>query len=307
VGAASDSIPGITVDVDDLVRVQSQLSGISLTSLRKRSSFRSGARETRFRGRGMEYEESRAYVAGDDVRTMDWRVMARMGEAHTKVFAEEKQRSFLLAVDLSASMYFGTQYAFKSCAAAYAAATIGWLATMAGDRLGGLIVTPLSHQEVRPGKNRSGLMAVFHHLAEQTRLPLPFENTERRINFLLRELMRVVKPGSNIALISDFLGIDQQSSELISGLARHNDISAFWIHDRTEVEHWSPGHYKLLVGNEKVGVDIPPSSDGSWLKDQQDRHCGRIETLSANFGIPLLPLSCNSNVTAQIVNNLGSS
>ncbi len=310
-GAAADnptdgSIPGITVEVEDLVRVQAQLSGISLNDLRRRSSFRSGARETRHRGRGMEYEESRAYVAGDDVRTMDWRVMARMGEAHTKVFAEEKQRSFLLAVDLSASMDFGTRYAFKSCAAAYVAATIGWLATMAGDRLGGLIVTPLSHQEVRPGKNRSGLMGVFHHLAEQTRLPLPFENSDNRINFLLRELMRVVKPGSNVALISDFLGIDQQSSELLSGLARHNDISAFWVHDRTEVEHWPTGRYQLLTKNEKVSIDIPRSSDGSWLKARQDEHNARIESLSAGFGIPLLPLSCNSNVTAQIVNSLGS-
>ena len=98
VGAATDSPgenkSGITVDVEDLVRVQAQLSGISLNNLRRRSSFRSGARETRFRGRGMEYQESRAYVAGDDVRTMDWRVMARMGEAHTKVFAEEKATLF---------------------------------------------------------------------------------------------------------------------------------------------------------------------------------------------------------------------
>ena len=305
-GAASDSIPGITVDIEDLVRVQAQLSGISLTNLRKRSSFRSGARETRYRGRGMEYEESRAYVAGDDVRTMDWRVMARMGEAHTKVFAEEKQRSFLLAVDLSASMYFGTQYAFKSCAAAYTAATIGWLATLSGDRLGGLIVSPLSHQEVRPGKNRSGLMGVFHHLAEQTRLPLPFENNENRINFLLRELLRVVKPGSNIALISDFLGIDQQTSELLSGLSRHNDISAFWVHDQSEVEHWPSGHYQLLVEGEKIGVDIPRYRDGSWLTDEQDKHCARIESLTSSVGIPLMPLSCNQDITSQIVQSLGS-
>jgi len=305
VGAASDSIPGITVDVEDLVAVQAQLSGFSLNNLRRRSSFRSGARDTRYRGRGMEYEESRAYVAGDDVRTMDWRVMARMGEAHTKVFAEEKQRSFLLAIDLSASMYFGTQYAFKSRAAAYTAATIGWLATLAGDRLGGLIVSPVSHQEVRPGKNRSGLMGIFHHLAEQTRLSLPFENNHSRINFLLRELLRVVKPGSNIALISDFLGIDQQTSELLSGLCRHNDISAFWIHDQVEVEHWPAGHYHLLVESEEMSVDIPGLSQGSWLAEAQHSHLARIESLTSGFGIPLLSLSCNRDITSQIVQGFG--
>ena len=75
----TNTIPGISVNVDDLVRVRSQLSGINLRNIKRRTSFRSGAREARLRGRGMEYEESRAYVFGDDVRTMDWRVMARTG------------------------------------------------------------------------------------------------------------------------------------------------------------------------------------------------------------------------------------
>ena len=79
--AAADKIPGISIDVEELVAVRGQLGNLSLRDLRRRSSYRSGARETRIRGRGMEYEESRAYIPGDDMRTMDWRVMARTGEA----------------------------------------------------------------------------------------------------------------------------------------------------------------------------------------------------------------------------------
>ena len=119
---AADKIPGVSIEVEDLLRVRSHLSGLTLANIRRRASYRSGARDTRSRGRGMEYEESRAYVAGDDMRTMDWRVMARTGEAHTKVFAEEKERRFVLAVDFSASMYFGTRFAFKTRAAAMVAA-----------------------------------------------------------------------------------------------------------------------------------------------------------------------------------------
>ena len=102
----ADNVPGIDISVDDLVRVRGQLSGLALAASRRRTSYRSDAREVRVRGRGMEYEESRAYVYGDDVRTMDWRGMARTGEAHTKIFAEEKERRFLVAVDFSASMFF---------------------------------------------------------------------------------------------------------------------------------------------------------------------------------------------------------
>jgi hypothetical protein len=157
---ATDKIPGISIVVDDLVRVRGLLSGISGSRIRRLSSLHSGAREVRLRGRGMEYEESRAYVYGDDFRTMDWRVMARTGDAHTKVFAEEKERRCLLAVDLSASMYFGTRYGFKSWAAAQVAAHAGWLASFAGERIGGLIVTPAQHNEIRPDKTRSGLLGV---------------------------------------------------------------------------------------------------------------------------------------------------
>ena len=75
----ADNVPGLSIKVDELVRVRGQLSGLPLTTSQRRASYRSGAREVPVRGRGMEYEESRAYVYGDDVRTMDWRVMARTG------------------------------------------------------------------------------------------------------------------------------------------------------------------------------------------------------------------------------------
>ena len=212
--ANADKLPGISIEVDDLVRIRGHLSGISPSNIRRRASYRSGAGDMRTRGRGMEYEESRAYVPGDDVRTMDWRVMARTGEAHTKIYAEEKERRSLLAVDLSASMYFGTRYAFKSWAAAQTAAHVGWLASFAGDRIGGLIVAPGFHNEVRPGKTRSGLLSVFHHLAAASRIDVPPEHSASRLNFLLRELQRVVKPGSIIALITDFIGLDEESLDL---------------------------------------------------------------------------------------------
>ena len=179
-----DRTPGVNFEVEDLVRVRGRLAGLSLKNLSRPTSYRSGARETRVHGRGMEYEESRAYISGDDMRTMDWRVMARTGEAHSKVFAEEKERRFLLAMDLSASMFFGTRHAFKSWAAARTAAHVGWLASLAGDRIGGLIVTPRSHREVRPVRYRAGLMAVFHHLAAEAAIELPLPTATGRLDFL---------------------------------------------------------------------------------------------------------------------------
>ena len=302
--ADADKVSGISIEVEDLVSIRGQLSGLSLANRRRRASHRSGAREVRLRGRGMEYEESRAYVHGDDVRTMDWRVMARTGEAHTKVFAEEKERRFLMAVDLSASMYFGTRFSFKSWAAAQVAAHVGWLASFAGDRIGGLIVSPESHHEVRPGKTRSGLLGVFHHLAQASNIELPVDASRNRLNFLLREINRVVKPGSIIALITDFIGIDEQSLELLSAIVRHNDISAYWIHDDTEINAWPGGHYQVVADRQKVGFDLLGNRADNWLTQWQSKHRDQIESLTSRLNIPLLAVSCNRDITAQIVNNL---
>jgi uncharacterized protein (DUF58 family) len=300
----ADNVPGISIEVEDLVRVRGHLSGLSLANIRRRASYRSGAREIRLRGRGMEYEESRAYVYGDDVRTMDWRVMARTGEAHTKIFAEEKERRFLLAVDLSASMYFGTRFSFKSWAAAQVAAHVGWLASFAGDRIGGLIVSPESHNEVRPGKTRSGLLGVFHHLAQAGNIPVPADTSPNRLNFLLREIDRVVKPGSIIALITDFIGIDNESLEILSTIVRHNDINCYWVHDDTEVNAWPGGHYRVQAGSRKFGFDLSGQASDNWLRQWQQDHRGRIEAMASKLNIPLIPISCNSDITAQIIQNL---
>ncbi|MBT8437212.1 MAG: DUF58 domain-containing protein [Gammaproteobacteria bacterium] len=300
----ADNVPGIDIRVDDLVRVRGQLSGLALVTSQRRARYRSGAREVRVRGRGMEYEESRAYVYGDDVRTMDWRVMARTGEAHTKIFAEEKERRFLVAVDLSASMFFGTRFSFKSWAAAQVAAHAGWLASFAGDRIGGLIVSPAAHHEVRPGKTRAGLLGVFHHLAGMSRIDSPPDMTRNRLNFLLGELNRVVKPGSIIALITDFIGLDEQSLEILSSIVKHNDVSAYWIHDDTEIKPWPGGHYQVLVNQQKVGFDISGSASDAWLSQWQQEHRNRIETLASRFDIPLLPVSCNHAITPQFLSRL---
>ena len=300
--ASTDKIPGISIEVEDLVSVRGLLSGLASNKLRRRSSYRSGARDIPVRGRGMEYEESRAYVSGDDVKAMDWRVMARTGEAYTKVFAEERERRFLIAVDLSASMFFGTRYSFKSWSAAQVAAHVGWLASFAGDRIGGLIASPGMQFEVRPGKTRSGLLGVFHHLAQTNQVSLPPDVSRNRLNFLLRELNRVVKPGAIIALISDFIGFDEQSLELLSAITRHNDINAYWIHDDTEVDPWPRGHYQVMSDQQLIGIDI--GSTDTWLNQRQQAHRQQIATATAGLAIPLLPVSCNHAVTPQILKSL---
>lgn len=301
---AVEKTTGITVEVAELINVRGRISGMSLERIRHRATRNSGSRQSRIRGRGMEYEESRSYVPGDDVRTMDWRVMARTGEAHTKIFAQEKERTVVLAVDLSSSMFFGTRFAMKSWTAAQVAAHIGWLAIQAGDRLGGMVASAGAHYEIRPKKTSSNLMRIFHYLSQECNIELPVVNQPGRLNFVLAELRRVVKPGTIIILMSDLMAVDKQTPGLMSALVRHNDLMTFWVHDRTEVHLWPQGRYQILSGKKQLALDLGASSSRSWLDHQQRRHRESIENLTAKFNIRLCPVSCNRAITPQLMHYL---
>ena len=128
----------VAVTQAGLIRLNAPARAIALDVLRV-NSLQTGAYVSHFRGRGMEFDESRPYQPGDDPRSIDWRVTARSTEAYTKLFREERERPVLVVVDLSSSMHFATRGAYKSVVASRAAALLSWAAHHRGDRLGGLI------------------------------------------------------------------------------------------------------------------------------------------------------------------------
>ena len=132
-------LAGTTFSTADLVGLRPRAAGLSLDASLSSRVGRSGIRVSRIRGRGMEYSESRIYLPGDDIRRIDWRVTARTGRPHTKLFHEERDRPVLFVVDLGAHMRFGTRGAFKSVVAAEAASLLAWAAAENGDRVGGLV------------------------------------------------------------------------------------------------------------------------------------------------------------------------
>src|SRR5215813_1795413 len=125
------------VTFDDLIAMRLRARRFARPATRV-AGHRSATHGSRFRGRGVDYVESRGYQPGDDIRQMDWRVTARTGRPHTKVFQEEREQSILLVVSHNASMRFGTRVRFKSVQAARAAALVAWAAALGGDRIGAL-------------------------------------------------------------------------------------------------------------------------------------------------------------------------
>jgi uncharacterized protein (DUF58 family) len=119
---------GIHLTAAELISLRARCHGLRLPMRQPAASALAGAYRSRFRGRGVDFVESRNYQPGDDIRNMDWRVTARTGKPHTKVFQEERERPVLIVLDASPSLYFGTRQRLKSVAAGHLAAVVAWSA-----------------------------------------------------------------------------------------------------------------------------------------------------------------------------------
>jgi len=203
--------------------------------IRARSS---GAFLSRLRGRGMEYDESRPYLPGDDIRQLDWRVTARTGRPHTKMFREERERPVLLCVDYRRAMFFATRGVFKAVQAARAASLLAWHAQQNGDRVGGLLFADQEHHELPPRRGRTATMQWLKMLVSQGALQRAASNREaseaRPLREALQRVARVAKPGTLVFVISDFRGFDEPAKAALVQLGLHVDVGLIAIHDPLE-------------------------------------------------------------------------
>lgn len=190
----------------------------------------SGQHLSRVHARGVDYAESRIYQPGDDIRVMDWRVTARTGKAHTKLFLEERERDLLLLVDMNLSMHFGTRRRFKSVQALRAAALAAWMTVVAGDRVGALTFGR-SSAWLRP---RGGVRGALLLLGDLQRLDHSKEGTEQPLSQALLQVLRRLHGGSRVLLISDGFSCDDEAASNLRRLSTKVDVAVLGIADVLE-------------------------------------------------------------------------
>ncbi len=253
-----DNASPVSVSQAGLIRLNGPARAIALDVLRV-SSLQTGAYVSHFRGRGMEFDESRPYQPGDDPRSIDWRVTARSTTAYTKLFREERERPVLIMVDLRASMHFATQGCFKSVNASRAAALLSWAAHHRGDRLGGLIFGDTTHRELKPKLGRQAALRYVHELVNhpdwQTTERAHGDDGEQQLTQAMSALRRVARPGSLVVIISDFQGLSRTAQAHLSSVARHNEVLALFLNDPIERQLPPPGRYRIVAGDEELAID----------------------------------------------------
>ena len=289
-------LAGVTFSTADLVGLRPRAAGLSLDACLSRRGGRSGVRLSRLRGRGMEYSESRIYLPGDDIRSIDWRVTARTGRPHTKLFHEERDRPVLFVVDLGSHMQFGTRRAFKSVVAAETASLLAWAAAGNGDRVGGLVLAggPAAESRIRGG--RHGALGLFRALAEAGSGGAEAPDEGGGLGDGLARALRMARPGTLVIAISDFSGLRDAAERHLAKMCEHNDVLCAWIHDRLESVPPPPARYPIGDGRRTAILD---TRSGEVVRAVTRRFEGietRLTAACQRSGAMLVRIRCGDDV-----------
>jgi len=286
----------IRITVPALVRLNRAAAGISLHSGQILAR-QSGDYHSPFKGRGMEFDESRLYQPGDDIRNIDWRVTARTTKVHTKLFREERERPVFVWVDLRRPMFFATRGCFKAVLAAKMAGLLAWSANQHGDRVGGVIFSETVHHELKPQRGKTGVLKLINQLVNHPAWLQPDEKTVDNRSGIraLSRLRRVARPGSMIFLISDFRNLDDTAFTQISTLSSSNEIVMIYIYDQLEKSLPGAGQYRVSDGDEELVVDTYDKDRVEGYRHRFIGHLQRLRQVSRKIHCRLLVCSTTAD------------
>lgn len=296
------------VDLADLTRLKHKASGFSFLPRQPVHSLLYGRHASRLRGRGLSFEELRGYVDGDDTRTIDWGATARLRRPYVRVYTEERDRPVLLLVDQRPSMFFGSRRATKSVAAAEAAALAAWRVTSLGDRVGAVVLSLAGVVEIRPEARERAVRHILDETVRSNRsLPGPVGGmaTRGQLNDGLRRAARIVPHDGLVCLITDGMGSDEETAELVTSLTAHNDLVVVFVYDPLEAS--LPDLGRVVVADEGCQIEVDTASKGLRDRFRQSfaERQGRLEAFSRKRRIPVLPVRTDRDVAEQLRETLG--
>ncbi|WP_420590458.1 DUF58 domain-containing protein [Bacterioplanoides sp.] len=294
---------GAEIKPANLVALRDLASQLPLHKQKRILNDLAGTHTSAVRGRGIDFSEVREYQPGDDIRSMDWRVTARTGDPHIKLFREERERPVLVVCDLRAGMHFGTRRALKSVLAADISALIAWAAMANGDRIGGLIFNDQHEVDLRPKTGRKQVLSLLHNMADVERSQPA--DSHQRMQQICRHIRRVARPGSAIYFVSDWAGFDAECERQLFSVTRHCDLIAVQLHDPIEAELPPPGLYNLTDQRQKLALDthsqtVREAHQQAFAQQQQ-----QIRQHMLRLKVPLIRIATNDDPLTSLRTGLG--
>jgi uncharacterized protein (DUF58 family) len=306
---AKEELDGrVYVDLSRLTALQYKAKEFSFLPTQPVHSILNGRYASRVRGRGLNFEEIRQYRPGDDVRSIDWKVTARMRQPHCRVYTEERDRPVLMLVDQRIEMFFGTQLYMKSVIAAEAAALSAWRVLSVGDRIGALVFDDRRMDEIRPRRSRESVMHILDSITrfnQAMRVDADVEPNGGMLNEALESALRLAGHDYLVVVISDFFGADEKTKKMLKQLAAHNDVLGVLVYDPSATN--LPDSDDLVITDGRLQAQLSLGKE-SIRQSVESFTSGRIASLLGwreEIGVPMLPLSTGEEVTPQVQKLLG--
>jgi len=282
----------VSVSLKTLVDLAAPATGLKFHHRAIRAK-QSGGFISRFKGRGMEFDETRLYQAGDDIRSIDWRVTARTGKTHTKIFREERERPVFISVDCRTAMDFASRGVFKSVLAKKIAALLAWTACHHGDRIGGQLFFDSHCEEFKP---QNGRRAVLHFLNALIKANTDSSKyAENDLETTLSRLLHHARAGSLVYLISDFRGLTENAQNYLIKLARHCDVVLLFIFDALEQNLPTTGQYRFSDGENDLTLNISNHARLQYQTQFFSKH-NSLQNFAQQHGMIFQSLHTQANV-----------
>tara|TARA_B110000305_G_scaffold48671_1_gene52298 strand:- start:922 stop:1884 length:963 start_codon:yes stop_codon:yes gene_type:complete len=260
-----------------------------------------GGHKSRFRGRGMDFDQVRIYQPGDDVRSIDWRVTARTQAPHTKIFSEERERPILVISDLRSPMFFGSQR-LKSVVACEISAALAWAGLSANDRAGGLIFGQQEQMDVKPRRSHHAVLKFIHGLQDYSVKLLHLKDSDKSdtdrysLAEILEESRRFVLPGSTLFIVSDFHDLNDDCERHLFELARHANLNFCHVFDDIEKQLPPPSLYAVSDGLHQTLLDTSNSQLRERFQQAFVDRSMRLRKMSEKLSAGLLPFNTDDSV-----------
>lgn len=294
---------GLThINLHNLLDMRHYLQRIELFSTPLQRSTLLGLHRSRLRGRGMDFDQVRAYQAGDDARSIDWRVTARTGTVHTKVFHEERERPTFIVVEQSLHLFFASTGSFKSVVAAQAASLFAWASLEHNDRVGGLVFGHNSAKAIAIHRNKRSVLQFLQALSDANQqLKQPMTSAlNNPLPQALQQALRLTRPGSLMILICNERHLNEETSQLLRNLATHAELILLPVSD--PLEHNLPDIENALFNLGQSSLSL--NTNNTYLRQHWQNTAAAYQaawhTLAQQLNAPLLPLSTAEPVVQQL-------
>ncbi|MDB4583472.1 DUF58 domain-containing protein [Draconibacterium sp.] len=300
-----ENTKNIIPTLHDLLKLEHLVasSGFSLLPKQPVHSVLSGKHASKLRGRGLDFEEVRKYVAGDDIRNIDWRVTARTRITSTKVFTEEKEKPVLAITDMTSGMFFGSQVYTKSFIASQLAAISAFKVLKNGDRFGGLVFNNEGCKVFAPQRSRKVVLQYLQQLVEETQnLAHRNKKIQPKAEVLENALRRTLSIATHdylIIVISDFYDISPKAKKHLIQLSKHNDVILARITDPLE-EKLPKQKLVLSDGDLQLLWEAGKKQSGKKYENSYSETKASFFQNMEKYGIPVMQLSTVDPIDIQL-------